>query len=63
MVVVIVLGHWLDARLGTRFLGLLGLMLGPAIGFWHLLWMTGVVGSQTPAQDEDTVQRDQDDDS
>ena len=41
------LGRYLDGRWGTDFLGLIGLFLGPAIGFWHLLLLTGVVGGKS----------------
>lgn len=31
-------GHWLDGKLGTDpWLGLLGLLLGVAAGFWNLI--------------------------
>ncbi len=33
-------GLWLDRRLGTNFLGLVGFALGMVLGFWHLLLMT-----------------------
>ena len=33
-------GHWLDQRLGTGFLVLVGFVLGLTCGLWHLLAMT-----------------------
>jgi hypothetical protein len=38
------LGKWLDGKFGTSFLEFVGLFLGPLIGFWHLLVLTGIVG-------------------
>ncbi len=40
MVVPVVIGMWLDQKLGTRFLGLLGLIVGVPLGIWHLVRMT-----------------------
>ena len=40
MVLPGILGQWLDAKLGTRFLGLLGFAFGVPMGIWHLLRMT-----------------------
>lgn len=40
MVLPGVLGGWLDGRLGTGYLGLIGFAFGFAVGFWHLLRMT-----------------------
>ena len=37
------LGKYLDKRLGTSFLGLIGLFVGPLVGFFQLLILTGVV--------------------
>ena len=37
------LGKYLDKRLGTSFWGLIGLFVGPLIGFWQLLLLTGVI--------------------
>ena len=33
-------GQWLDRRLGTRFLVLVGFVLGLSVGMWHLLQVT-----------------------
>ena len=33
-------GFWLDQRLGTAFIGLVGLAFGFVLGMWHLLAMT-----------------------
>ncbi|MBC8354438.1 MAG: AtpZ/AtpI family protein [Planctomycetes bacterium] len=40
MVVPIVIGTWLDQKLDTQFLGLLGIVLGVPLGLWHLIKMT-----------------------
>lgn len=40
MVVPIVAGMWLDQRLGTRFLGLMGMLVGVPLGIWHLVKLT-----------------------
>ena len=33
-------GQWLDQRLGTGFLGLLGFAFGVTVGIWYLVAMT-----------------------
>lgn len=40
MVVPALIGMWLDQKLGTLFLGLLGIILGVPLGIWHLMKMT-----------------------
>jgi hypothetical protein len=40
MVVPAVIGMWLDQRLETQFLALLGIILGVPLGIWHLVKMT-----------------------
>jgi F0F1-type ATP synthase assembly protein I len=40
------LGRFLDSKLGTSFWGLTGLFVGPLLGFYHLLSLTGVVGTR-----------------
>jgi hypothetical protein len=40
IVVLIWLGRWLDSKLGTTYLSPIGLVLGPVVGFWHLMTMT-----------------------
>jgi hypothetical protein len=35
-------GQWLDRRLGTQFLVLVGFGLGLSVGLWHLLQVTKV---------------------
>ena len=40
MVIPAVLGTWLDRRLGTNFLTLIGLLIGVPLGLWHLIKMT-----------------------
>lgn len=46
-------GIWLDERLGTGFLVLLGFGLGIALGIWHLLAMSkrSQAASRKPRQD------------
>ena len=44
MVVPVVLGQYLDQRWGTSYWTLIGAAIGPSVGFWHLLTLTGVVG-------------------
>jgi uncharacterized protein YqgC (DUF456 family) len=36
------LGRWLDGRLGSSHWALVGLIVGPLLGFYHLLTVTGV---------------------
>lgn len=33
-------GFWLDGKLGTKFIGLIGFGIGFVLGMWHLLAMT-----------------------
>ncbi len=40
MVVPIVVGMWLDQKLGTQFLGIVGIALGVPLGIWHLIKLT-----------------------
>lgn len=40
MVLPGVLGDWLDKRLGTQFLSLVGFGVGITVGIWHLVLMT-----------------------
>jgi len=40
MVIPAVIGTWLDNRIGTNFLALVGLLIGVPLGLWHLLKMT-----------------------
>jgi hypothetical protein len=40
MVVPAVIGRWLDQEFGTRFLGVLGLVVGVPLAIWHLVKMT-----------------------
>jgi F0F1-type ATP synthase assembly protein I len=41
------LGKYLDKRFETSFWGIVGLFLGPLIGFWQLLILTGVVSRRS----------------
>jgi len=45
-------GQWLDGRLGTSFLVLLGFGIGLVGGVTHLLLMTRVVGKKRSKEDE-----------
>lgn len=40
MVVPVIIGSWLDRKLGTQFLTILGIALGVPLGLWHLIKMT-----------------------
>lgn len=40
MVVPAVIGTWLDQKFETRFLGVLGLVVGVPLAIWHLVKMT-----------------------
>jgi hypothetical protein len=44
MVLPGLVGQWLDGRLGTSFLVLVGFGCGIALAIWHLLLMTRVPG-------------------
>jgi F0F1-type ATP synthase assembly protein I len=48
------LGWWLDRRWGTSFCGLIGVGIGFATGFWHLLVMTGVAGRKRQGPIDET---------
>lgn len=50
MVVPGLAGQWLDARLGTKFLVLVGFALGLTLGIWHLLVMTKAATATGPAK-------------
>jgi hypothetical protein len=42
----VVIGRWLDQQWGTSYWTLVGAVIGPPIGFWHLLVLTGVWGGR-----------------
>jgi len=44
VVVFIVLGRWLDGKFETSFCTPIGAILGPSLGFLHLLAITGALG-------------------
>jgi len=44
VVVFIVVGRWLDGKFETSFCTPIGAIIGPCLGFVHLLAITGVVG-------------------
>lgn len=48
MVTPAVFGHWLDRRLGTTFLTLTGLVIGPPLGIFHIFWLLKTEGWLTP---------------
>ena len=47
IVVCIWLGGWLDKKLETSYWSVVGVIVGPVMGFWHLLLLTGTVGKQS----------------
>lgn len=55
IVAFIWLGNYLDGKLGTSFCSLIGLFVGPLLGFWHLLVLVGIVGGKKipPVNKED----------
>ena len=54
ILIFIWLGGWLDAMLGTVFLAPIGLVVGPVLGFWHLLAITRVTPQKQTPPKEDT---------
>jgi uncharacterized protein YqgC (DUF456 family) len=40
----VLIGKWLDDQWGTSYWTIIGAVIGPPIGFWHLLTLTGVIG-------------------
>ncbi len=44
IILPILAGRWLDQRWGTSCWTVVGAVLGPLLGFWHLFRITGVVG-------------------
>lgn len=59
IVVPIVVGRWLDERWGTSFCTVVGVVIGPLLGFWHLLTVTGVVGRAKEGPEQENSQRDE----
>jgi uncharacterized protein YqgC (DUF456 family) len=57
IVLPVVVGRWLDQRWGTSYLTLIGALIGPPLGFWHLLALTGVVGDRKTKPDIDKDQQ------
>lgn len=53
MVLPAIAGQWLDSKLQTSFLGVVGLVFGVIAGFWHLMVMTRPRSSRPdkPGQD------------
>ena len=46
-------GRWLDGRLDTKFWAIVGLIVGPVVGFYHLLTVTGVFGGKVKRGNRD----------
>ncbi len=44
MIIPILIGSWIDKTWSTSFAVWIGLVIGPAFGFWHLLILTRVQG-------------------
>jgi hypothetical protein len=64
MVVPGIIGTWLDRRWGTRYLTLVGLVIGVGVGIWHLLILTGSEngkGPKRPNSEKPTNERHDDD--
>lgn len=59
IVIPIVVGRWLDDRWGTSFCTAVGVVVGPLLGFWHLLTLTGVVGRTKGRSEKDNSQQDE----
>lgn len=45
IILPVLIGRYLDQRWGTTAWTLVGAVLGPILGFWRLLTLTGVVGT------------------
>tara|TARA_Y100000758_G_C15868821_1_gene355914 strand:- start:98 stop:364 length:267 start_codon:yes stop_codon:yes gene_type:complete len=45
MVIPILVGSWIDKSWDTSFAMWIGLVIGPIIGFWHLMVLTGALGT------------------
>jgi len=58
VVVFIVVGRWLDAKFGTSFCTPIGAILGPSLGFLHLLAMTGAFGRKQKNKQNNGTDRD-----
>ena len=56
MVIPILAGSWIDKHWGTSFAMWIGLVIGPVLGFWHLMVLTGAWG---PGEDERADPEDQ----
>lgn len=51
------LGRWLDGWLGSDHWAIVGLIVGPLMGFYHLLTVTGVFGGKVK-RDRGKIKRD-----
>jgi hypothetical protein len=56
IILPVVVGRWLDQLWGTTCMTVIGALIGPPLGFWHLLVLTGVVGGKTTKTDSDKDQ-------
>lgn len=52
IVVPMLVGRWLDQRWGTSYWTVIGVVLGPLLGFWHLFRLTGVIGGTKANSDQ-----------
>jgi len=48
------LGSWLDSKFGTRYWTLVGVVVGPVLGFWHLLVLTRGPSQEKTKRGEDS---------
>jgi hypothetical protein len=54
VILPVIIGRYLDQRWGMSVWTVVGAVLGPILGFWHLLTLTGAIGSarQQPNENE-----------
>jgi len=57
VILPVVIGRWLDQRWGTSVWTMVGAVLGPVLGFWHLLTLTGVVGRPRKPENDNENRR------
>jgi uncharacterized protein YqgC (DUF456 family) len=56
IVLPVVVGKWLDQKWGTSYWTLIGAAIGPPVGFYHLLTLTGVLGGVDSGSDKSEKQ-------
>jgi hypothetical protein len=56
IVLIIWLGQWLGKKLNLQWITYIALAAGPALGFWHLLQLTGIASGSSPTVDRDEEQ-------